>query len=121
MADMCIYEPIHGDYPNCKGDCKRGKDNYCQYYAVDEICSILGQWKKEAHVEEPLIIKYDYKRRKMIIYTTKPGYLVGFHGNTINKYSELLKEKLRFRFTDENGIPQDGDFIELVECDDFVT
>ena len=115
MANMCIYEPINGSYPNCDGTCK-----YCKYYVIDEICAIVKQWKKEAHVEDPLLIKYDYNRKKMIIYTTRPGLLVGFHGNIIDKYSKPLNEKLMLRFTDANGIPQNGDFIELVECNDAV-
>ena len=120
MADMCLYEPINGSYPNCDGACKKGKDNYCQYYFVDEICAIVKQWKKEAHVEEPLLIKYDYNRQKMIIYTTRPGRLVGFHGNIIDKYSKLLNEKLMLHFTTVDGLPKNDDFIELVECDDAV-
>lgn len=120
MANMCLYEPINGSNPNCDGACKKGKDNYCQYYFVNEICAIVKQWKKEAHVEEPLLIKYDYNRKKMIIYTTRPGWLVGFHGNIIDKYSKLLNEKLILRFTTADGIPQNGDFIELVECNDAV-
>lgn len=120
MANMCIYEPINGSYPCCDGVCKKGNDKYCPYYFVDEICVILKQWQKEAHAETPLLIKYDYKRKKMIIYTTRPGLLIGFHGSIIDKYSKLLNEKLMLHFTTADGIPQNSDFIELVECDDVV-
>ena len=117
---MCLYEPMNGSYPDCNGACKRGKDNYCQFYFVDEVCALLERWKAEAHIDEPLLMRYDYTRKKLVIYTTKPGYLIGLNGERINKYSALLNEKLRYRFTDENGVPDGENFIELVECNDAI-
>ena len=118
--NQCMYEPITGSFPHCGGACKKGKDNYCPYYYVDEIYEILSSWKSEAKVDDPLLISYDYKKKKLIIYTTKPGYLIGLHGKIIKKYSETLNEKLRSRFTDVSGVPQDDDFIELVECKETI-
>lgn len=120
MGNRCIYEPMVGAYPNCDGACKKGKDTYCPYYYVDEVCTLLKRWMTEAQVETPLLIRYDYEKLKLIIYTTDPGKLIGYHGKTITKYSKLLNEKLRLKFTGEKGIPQEVDFIELVKCDDAV-
>ena len=119
MSNHGVYKSLNGTLPNCNGVCKT-KDGCCAYYYIDEVCSLLNQWKKEAHVEEPLLIKYDYKKKKMLIYTTKAGLLVGFNGETIDKYEKLLNEKLMLRFTTADGIPQDSNFIELVECNDVV-
>lgn len=120
MANMCLFEAINGRYPNCNGACKKGKDRYCSFYYVDEIVKIMYEWKKEAHVETPILTKYDHKNKKFIIYTTKPGYMIGFHGKTYEKYKNLLLEKLRSHFTDHNGVPTGKDFIEFIECNDAI-
>ena len=106
--------------PDCDGKCKKGKNNYCQYYYVDDICKLLSQWATEAVVEEPLLIRYDRERKQLVVYTTKPGYLIGDHGKLINKYSELLKTYLRWKFTDADGVPDGDDLIDLVLCDDVI-
>lgn len=120
MASGCLFALKKGNKPDCDGKCKKGKNNYCQYYYVDDICKLLSQWATEAGVKEPLLIRYDRERKKLIIYTTKPGYLIGYHGEIINKYSELLKTYLRLKFTDADGVPDGDDLIELVLCDDVV-
>lgn len=120
MANMCLYEPINGDYPNCNGACKRGKDKYCPYYFVDEVCEIMHRWKSEAKVKDPVIIKYDYRKKKMIVYTTKPGYLIGPGGSLYLKYKDLLLRHLVLKFTDENGVAELDDYIEFVDCDDVI-
>ena len=120
MANMCLYEPIHGDYPKCNGACKTGKDKHCQYYYIDEICKIIHQWKSEAGVDTAVIIQYDYRKKKMMIFTTKPGYLIGKAGALYLKYSSLLLPHLVSKFTDQNGIAELDDYIELVKCDDVI-
>ena len=94
--------------------------DYCQYYYVDDIFKLLSQRATEAGVKEPLLIRYDRERKKLVVYTTKPGYLIGDHGKLINKYSELLKTYLRWKFTDADGVPDGDDLIDLVLCDDVI-
>lgn len=114
--NQCMYEPINGSFPNCNGACKKGENRVCPYYFEDPICKILGRWKKEASVEDALLITYDYDKKKLIIYTTRPGYLIGRGGERIKRYSELLRNELRIKFGVSNG----DDFIELVECGEVV-
>lgn len=119
MARGCLFVLKKGSMPDCNGKCKTG-NNYCLYYYVDDICKLLSQWVTEAGIKEPLLIRYDRKRKKLVIYTTKPGFLIGNHGEIINKYSELLKPYLRLKFTDTDGVPDGDDFIELILCDDAI-
>ena len=121
MADRCLYEPIHGHYPECDGACKKGPDKYCQYYFVDECCAIIRKWKAEARVDEPVLIKEDNRKKKLIIYSTRPGFLIGKAGERYYKYRELLRPIMAQRFVDHNGIPTlDENFIEFVECNDAI-
>lgn len=107
----CLYEPIHGEYPKCNGACKRGKNNYCSYYYVDKIWEIIYDWKKEAGVTSAILWKYDTKRNKMCLYTTKPGYFIGLRGNLYQKYFSMLQEL-------NNDYVKNG--IDFIECDEFM-
>ena len=100
--NTCIYEPIHGSFPECDGKCEE-----CGYYFIDELWKIMSKWKTEAHVGKPIMWKRD--KTKMYVYTTKPGYMIGYHGSLIEKYRNLLKE---------NGFEIE---IEFVECEDCVS
>ena len=41
---------------------------------------------------------------RLLIYTNRPGYLIGLHGNNINKFKEALKE---------NGFNLHIEFVEI--------
>lgn len=105
--NTCLYEPIHGSYPECDGKCKTGPDKHCPYYFIDEVWETMNKWKIEAHVNTPIIWKTD--KKTMYIYTKQPGSLIGCRGALIEKYRNLL---------DEAGIKTR---IELVECEDCVS
>lgn len=120
MGNMCLYETMHGYHPSCSGACKKGKDNHCEYYFVDPICEIMYKWRKEANIEEPVMIKYDYNKETMFIYTTKPGWFIGYHGRLYDKYYPLLHEKLRTRFINENGPTTKKSLVEFIDCDDVI-
>ena len=115
MANMCLYEPIHGEYPDCDANCED-----CSYYYIDEVREIMKQWKQEAKVDTPILTEYDYKRQKFVIYTTKPGYLIGFHGKTYYKYRDLLNDKLRSHLSIHDKDADEDKLIEFIECDDWV-
>jgi ribosomal protein S3 len=97
-----------------------GKDEHCPYYYIDEICKIIHQWKLEAGVDTAVIIKYDYRKKKMMIFTTKPGYLIGKAGALRMKYSSLLLPRLVSKFTDQDGVAELDDYIKIIECDDVI-
>ena len=110
--NRCIYQIAHGVQPNCKGNCKMG-DKKCEYYFVDEVWSIINEWKKEAGVSEPVIWRKDYKRNKVCMYTTKPGLFIGYHGDRYKKYHEKIKNAIGADELFKNGI-------DFIECDDFI-
>lgn len=108
--NYCIYEPIHGKQANCNGVCQTA-DKFCPYYFVDTVLQIISDWKKEAGVESPVLYKFDHKGNKLILYTTRPGFMIGYHGRLYNKYLKLLQE-------DSIGTIYAAKGIEFVECDD---
>lgn len=110
--DRCIYEPLHGQFPDCDGACRKGENNICPYYLVDKVWHIMHDWKKEANVETPIVWKWDSKRNKICIYTTKPGYFIGLHGKRYQKFVKILSEADPEHFK-ENGV-------DIVECDDGI-
>lgn len=110
MADGCLFEPIHGYYPeSCTGACKLGKDHYCSYYYIDEFWHTMHDWKKEANVKTAISWKIDYENNKMTVYAEQPGYFIGLKGSLYNKYFEILKKHKNI----ENGI-------EFVTIDDYI-
>lgn len=109
-----MYPSIHGSYRNCNGACKRGSEQ-CPYYFVDYILETVSKWKQDAHVDSPVLTKYDSEQKKLIIYTTKPGYFIGRNGNLFNQYNEALIYLLRkYKWPREDNIS-----IELIECNDY--
>jgi len=109
--DRCIYEPIHGQFPDCDGACKKEKINVCPYYFVDEVWHIMNDWRKDAGVIAPIVWRYDKKRSKVCLYTTRPGYFIGLHGERYQRFWQKLKE-----VAPENQYIQNG--IDIIECDD---
>ena len=108
--NKCIYEPIHGEMPNCSGACSRGEDR-CVYYYIDEIWKIMNAWKKESGVTSAILWKYDHKRDKICLYTTRPGWFIGKNGERYNKYNAMLCQ-LNISYV-KNGV-------EFIECDEFI-
>ena len=109
--DKCVYEPIYGQFPNCDGACKKGKDNLCPYYLVDKVWHIMQYWKKDAGVTTPVLWRWDNKRNKVCLYTTRPGYFIGLYGELYKRFLKLLCEADE-RIT-ENGV-------DIIECDDGI-
>jgi hypothetical protein len=72
------------------------------------IIPILKQWKNEASVEEEVSFKLYYSYRKLIIYSSKIGYLIGEGGIYASKYlnilkKELLEDNLQIEFEEIDG------------------
>ena len=109
--NRCMYESINGSSPDCNGACERGKNNSCPYYYIDSIWNIFSEWKKEAGVKEPILWKFDRKRNNVCLYTTKPGYFIGLHGNLYQKYMTRLRETKNEKFQNN---------IDIIECEDGI-
>lgn len=109
--DYCLFEPVHGREPDW--DCSQRECEKCGYWYQDPIIRIFAAWKKEAGVTTPVLYKFDRKKKKIIIYSTRPGLLIGYHGRLYDKYLKLLQE-------DSLGKTYAAKGIEFVECDDGV-
>ena len=71
-----------------------------------KIQEIIRQWKQECGITHTVLFRYNGEVLK--ICTDRPGIMIGFHGNTVYKYTEIFKsydknfEKIEFIET--NGI-----------------
>lgn len=54
---------------------------------------VISLWKMEAHLNEPVMYDVNYDTKEILIYTTRPGWLIGKAGCLINKYTEIMKEE----------------------------
>ena len=97
--------------PDCNGVCKAGPGHICNYYYIDKVAEVIRQWKREAGVDTPVLWKFDRKRNKVCLYSTKPGFLIGLHGGLYNKYLPKLIEADKEKF--QNGI-------DIIECEEGV-
>ena len=59
-------------------------------YKFDKIISL---WKMEAHLSEPVMYDVNYDTKEILIYTTRPGWLIGKAGCLVNKYTEVMKKE----------------------------
>lgn len=51
-----------------------------------KIEKLLRQWKKASHIEPESILLYKITGSVLNVYTSRPGYLIGYHGTLIRKY-----------------------------------
>ena len=110
--DKCLYEAVLGEYSGCDGICKRGKDSFCPYFYYDKVYHIMRDWQNDAKVTTPILWKWDAKRNKVCLYTTHPGYFIGFHGERYKRFVKLLSEADPEKFK-ENGV-------DIIECEDGI-
>ena len=74
-----------------------------------EISNIIKEWKEEARVNGIIMVSAFSSFHKTIkICTNKPGLMIGYKGELINKYREKLKK-----------VNRDLEKIEFVETDDW--
>ena len=108
--NRCMYEPVRGLTPNCNGACKLG-NKICPYYFIDEVYKVFNEWRKDAGVDTPILWRFDRKRNKVCLYTTRPGYFIGLHGERYQRFMSKLREVDKEKFA--------GD-VDIVECDDGI-
>ena len=69
-----------------------------------KIQEIIRQWKQECGITHTILFRYSCNILK--ICTDKPGIMIGCHGSTAYKYTEIFKsydndfEKIEFIETD---------------------
>ena len=85
--NYCMYKPVHGAMPTCSNNCEE-----CGYCYHDSFGDIIKEWRIEAKVENPVLYKYNSRDETLIICTSRPGYMIGYHGQLIEKYKEKLNQ-----------------------------
>ena len=60
-----------------------------------KIEKILTEWKKESHAKRSIHYWYNSIQGDLTICSSEVGRLIGYHGNLVNKYQQILKEQLR--------------------------
>ena len=85
--DYCLYKYSHNYYSSvhCSGDCKNCGYNYHEPYG-----DIIKEWREKAKVNIPVLYKYDSFKRILTICTSRPGYMIGYHGVLIDEYKQKL-------------------------------
>lgn len=58
----------------------------------NKIELILTQWKKESNATRP--IHYWYSRGILLICSSEVGKLIGYYGDRVYKYQQILKEQI---------------------------
>ena len=83
-----------------------------------EICYLLTDWCKEAHLDPKNVQFYiDKEKQKICICTPHPGYLIGPKGNCYEKYKAKLKE-IENKYKCERSL--EINFIETTEANYWV-
>ena len=71
-----------------------------------KIQKIVRQWKQECGITHTVLFRYNGQVLK--ICTDRPGIMIGFHGYTVYKYTEIFKSYDRdfekIEFIETNGI-----------------
>lgn len=55
----------------------------------------MKMWKEESGCLQPIMYRYSMSDKKVTICTSTPGYLIGRGGELYNKYTEIIKQRLR--------------------------
>lgn len=63
--------------------------------------TLLEKWCKEIGCKYPIGYYNNLSDRKMVIYTERPGAMIGYHGKNVNLLKELLKEEFLHEYTIE--------------------
>lgn len=61
---------------------------------MKQIYEILKEWKKESGAKGVIQFKYSCLTGNLTIYTSYPGWLIGKAGLLVEKYRNILKEKI---------------------------
>lgn len=73
----------------------------------ESLEKILKDWSNETSIS--FGYKYNWEMKELVIYTTCPGILIGFKGETIEKYRERLnkyffEKEIKIRFEEIDGM-----------------
>ena len=57
--------------------------------------AFLNAWCKEAKVDTPVGYYNDYLNDRLVVYSDRPGYLIGRGGKLIDKYAKKFREEFK--------------------------
>ena len=60
---------------------------------MKHLTRIIKNWKIDSGTKRVIQYKYWPKEKKLTLYTSQPGLLIGLHGTLIDKYTETLKKE----------------------------
>lgn len=76
-------------------------------YMREKTESFLSKWCEEAGVKSPVGYERDYYSKSFIVYTDRPGCLIGKGGALVDKYTAIMIEEFvglkNIRFVEVNG------------------
>ena len=58
---------------------------------IRKFNNILSKWKCDASLNESILYDVDWDKGFITIYTTKPGYLIGYQGELVYRYMDIMK------------------------------
>lgn len=57
----------------------------------NNVKNVIQLWKEDSHLHEPVMYDINYDTKKITIYTTRPGCMIGMAGTRVNEYTEKMK------------------------------
>lgn len=60
-------------------------------WKMENLPKLFYEWCKEADVHRPIGYKHDFDEKVLMLYTCDCGRLIGFHGQLIKKYQDILR------------------------------
>lgn len=84
-----MFNRILEKFKKKESEIKRKIKPVYTYYGIE---AILKQWIDEIGMTEPIEYSYRTSIKVLTICTNRPGWMIGLHGETINKYRALLEK-----------------------------
>ena len=64
-----------------------------------KIEKLVREWRKEAGIKPNILYSINWDTREVIIFTHRPGLMVGKAGCLVNKYNEMLCERTKSKWS----------------------
>ena len=52
---------------------------------------VIFHWKGDAGLQEPVMYDVNYDTKEILIYSTRPGWLIGRKGELVYKYEDFMR------------------------------
>ena len=68
-------------------------------YTRERNEGLLKKWLNKIGYTKPVGYYYNYSKKEIELYTTRPGLLIGKHGVHIFEFKDMLKEEFGYEWT----------------------